>query len=99
MVTASGGRLSHRRSLAEAEAVHLGCAPLDLDDSLSTQLTQLLSPDECKRAAKFAFDRARRRYVDGRGVLRLIQSSYIGYTPDTLTRHSRNQTGIFNSAG
>jgi 4'-phosphopantetheinyl transferase len=54
---------------------------LDLPQSLLLDLEGLLSPDEHKRAERFAYDHLRRRYIAGRGQLRLLLGSYLQIAP------------------
>ncbi len=44
----------------------------------------LLSVDEVERARSFFFDRDRRRYIIGRGILRMLLSRYLGCAPHEL---------------
>ncbi|MPZ36358.1 MAG: 4'-phosphopantetheinyl transferase superfamily protein [Rhodospirillales bacterium] len=67
--------LRHERCmLPEAGNVHLWHASLDEIDPDSTNL----SMEECARAARFRFDRHKRRYVASRIFLRLVLSAYSG---------------------
>jgi 4'-phosphopantetheinyl transferase len=43
-----------------------------------------LSDDECERAARFRFDRDRRRFVAGRSALRSLVGSYLDVAPDEV---------------
>lgn len=60
------------------EAAHVWCLPLDVPESFLTELWTLLSEDERQRAARFLFDKHRRRFVACRGQVRKILSSYLG---------------------
>lgn len=53
-------------------------------DAAVAELHRLLSPDEAARAAKFYFDRDRRRFVVGRGVLRVLLARYLDCPPDDI---------------
>lgn len=44
-------------------------------------LARLLSADEAERAARFRFDRHRRRFTVGRGALRVLLGRYLGVPP------------------
>ncbi len=44
-------------------------------------MTALISPDEAERARSFYFDRDRRRFVVGRGILRILLGRYLGCAP------------------
>jgi 4'-phosphopantetheinyl transferase len=47
-------------------------------------LSAVLSPDERARAARFRFERDRRRFVAARGLLRMLLSTYAGREPASL---------------
>jgi 4'-phosphopantetheinyl transferase len=53
-------------------------APLDLPSAEVETLSRLLSPDERERAARFVFERDRRRYVAARGTLRRLLGAELG---------------------
>lgn len=53
------------------------------EDSVSGML-ETLSPDERARAARFRFDRHRRRYVRGRFVLRRLLAACLGAAPGEI---------------
>lgn len=67
--------------------VHLWRMRLDLPDACVSSLRRLLSPDEQARADRYRFDRDRRRYVVGRGVLRRLLGYYVGEEPGRLRFH------------
>jgi 4'-phosphopantetheinyl transferase len=48
-------------------------------------LSHVLSPEECERAARFLHDAPRRQFVAARASLRLILSRYTGTPPESLT--------------
>jgi 4'-phosphopantetheinyl transferase len=75
------GHIRCHPSLEGTSDVHLWSAPLDLGPDVCAQLAPLLSPDEIERASRFVFDRDRRRYALGRGVLRLLLSAYTAPAP------------------
>jgi 4'-phosphopantetheinyl transferase len=58
--------------------VHLWYADLDPPPAVVASLRPLLSPDELERAARFRFEKHRRRYVVRRGQLRRLLGSYLG---------------------
>jgi 4'-phosphopantetheinyl transferase len=64
--------------------VHVWRTPLDLPHNTLYQLAATLTPDEQLRAERFRFERDRRRFVVGRGVLRHILSRYQLITPEQL---------------
>ena len=57
---------------------------IDLDAPGAEAGAALLSSDETARAARFAFDRHRRRFIAGRAGLRRILAAETGHTPETL---------------
>src|SRR5262245_54211594 len=59
------------RMLAGSEA-HVWKLPLDIDTNTFAYVADFLSPDEKKKADRFQFDIHRRRFIAGRGLLRLI---------------------------
>src|SRR5262245_27248229 len=58
----------------EASEVDVWRASLDHGPACHEELWSLLAPDECDRAGRFHFERDRRRFVAGRGLLRVILS-------------------------
>jgi 4'-phosphopantetheinyl transferase len=77
--------------LSEDE-VHVWRADLNLSASRIEQLAQILSPDEQLRAGKFYFERDRKRFIAGRGILRTILSRYLDLDP-TLLQFSYSSRG------
>lgn len=77
-------------SLAPAELVlsspdvHVWCASLEQSDVQVQQLAQTLSEDEQARANRFYFERDRKHFTVGRGLLRTILSRYTGIAPNQL---------------
>lgn len=59
-------------------AVHVWSAPLDQPAEVLRHFEGLLSPDEVARAERFVFDKTRRHFIAGRGLLRSILSWYAG---------------------
>lgn len=53
------------------------CLPLDLAESRIAELAGLLSPDERARAARYHFDRHRRRFIACRAQVRTILADYL----------------------
>jgi 4'-phosphopantetheinyl transferase len=70
--------------LTEGE-LHVWQAQLDTIEHEQLALGRLLSPDERERAARFLFERDRRRYVAGRGILRSILGRYQRRPPDEIS--------------
>ena len=66
------------------EEVHIWRTSLEQPAGLVHQLSQLLSHDEQTRAARFHFERDRRRFIVGRGALRIMVSRYLSVDPDQL---------------
>ena len=58
-------------------SVHVWRAWLDLRDDEVKPLASLLAPEESARAARFAFERDRRRFVAGRAILRSLLARYL----------------------
>lgn len=69
----------------EPGEVHVWRVPLDPPPELVAELRALLSADEAARADRFHFDRHRRRYTVGRGVLRRLLAAYAGAEPGSLS--------------
>jgi phosphopantetheinyl transferase len=59
-------------------------ATLDVDSEAANRLEAHLAPDELSRAARFRFERDRRRFVVRRGLLREWLASRIGGEPRSL---------------
>jgi 4'-phosphopantetheinyl transferase len=60
------------------DEVHVRIASLDRRQSEMKYFENILAEDEIKRANRFHFKRDRERFVAGRGLLRMILSSYVG---------------------
>ena len=65
--------------------VHVWRARLDAAPTVA--LHRYLSVDELDRAAAFVFERDRRRFCAGRGVLRTVLAQYMHTRPGDLTIH------------
>jgi 4'-phosphopantetheinyl transferase len=59
-------------------------AALDQPAEVVQRLHGLLAADERSRADRFHFDRDRRRFIVGRGVLRSLLGSYVHQPPDRI---------------
>jgi 4'-phosphopantetheinyl transferase len=70
-----------RRSNVDLRVWH---AVLDVDPLLLQQLAAPLSDDEHARAARFYFERDRRRYLVARGILRSILGSLLSVEPSRI---------------
>jgi 4'-phosphopantetheinyl transferase len=66
------------------DELHVWRASLARTPSELTRLWGWLSVDERERARRFRFERDRSRYVAGRGLLRLLLSSYLDRAPEAL---------------
>lgn len=64
--------------------VHVWRAALDQPNPWEQQLAQTLSEDEFMKAKRFCFDRDRRHFIVGRGVLRTIIGLYLNMEPSRL---------------
>ncbi len=68
--------------------VHVWRASLDPPARHLEGLLRVLSDAERRRAAQFCFERDRRWFIAGRGVVRMILGSYLAILPDRLTFHA-----------
>src|SRR5689334_9807148 len=68
----------------EENQVHVWRAALERSQARWGMLQNTLSPDELERAARFHFDKDRRHFVSGRGILRTILGSYLKVAPHSL---------------
>ena len=66
------------------EEFHVWRASLDQPASRIQRLAQLLTLDERERAERFNFALHRRRFIVGRGILRMILSGYLDIAPERL---------------
>ncbi len=67
-----------------SDDVHVWKTPLDLDSAQLDPLAVLLSPAEQARAARFRFERDRRRFIAARGFLRSLLGRYLGANPRAI---------------
>ncbi|MDY7093067.1 MAG: 4'-phosphopantetheinyl transferase superfamily protein [Acidobacteriota bacterium] len=72
--------------LAEGE-LHVWAVPLAPPQERVQRLEKLLAQDELDRAYRFRFERHRRRFIVGRGVLRELLGAYLSAPPEQLTFH------------
>jgi len=70
-----------------AGEVDVWSVALDGSPEYAGDLQVTLSADERDRAARFHFDRDRRRYIRARGVLRRLLAAYLGTDARELTFH------------
>ncbi len=66
------------------DVVHVWYLPLELAAKQVEELHACLSPDERERAARYHFDRHRRRFVACRGQVRRILAGYLNDRADAL---------------
>jgi 4'-phosphopantetheinyl transferase len=67
-----------------ADEVHAWLFPLDAPVRPIDDLALLLDDAERQRAARFVFERDRRRFIAGRGMLRLLLGRHAGIDPARL---------------
>jgi len=85
-------------SLSEKE-IHIWCAALDLPIINFEKLNEALCREERLKAERFHFERERRRFIVGRGILRRILSHYLSIRPvDLQFSYGENgKPGLTNS--
>src|SRR5262245_15088668 len=66
------------------DEVHVWRATLDWPVDSLAGLERTLSADEEQRMRRFRFEDDRRRYLVGRGLLRLLLGQYLGLPPHQL---------------
>ena len=66
------------------DEVHVCIASLDRPQSDMKYFENILADDEINRASRFHFHRDRERFIAGRGLLRVILSSYMGASPGEI---------------
>jgi 4'-phosphopantetheinyl transferase len=64
--------------------IHVWRASLSVDQATLRSLESTLSNDEKQRAARFAFERDRDRYIAARGILRDLLGRYLRCGPQTI---------------
>lgn len=64
--------------------VHVWRASLEQPEALTQQLAQTLSEDERTRASRFYFERDRKHFIVGRGLLRTLLGRYLSLEPTQL---------------
>jgi 4'-phosphopantetheinyl transferase len=68
----------------KSDEIHVWRASLDQSVSQFYRLRETLSTDERMRAERFYFERDRKHFVAGRGILRTILGRYLNVEPDRL---------------
>ena len=83
------------------DEVHVRIASLDWPKSEMKHFENILAEDEINRANRFHFKKDRERFVAGRGLLRMILSSYVGLPPGEIifTYGSRGKPGLARQEG
>jgi 4'-phosphopantetheinyl transferase len=83
------------------DEVHVRIASLDCPQSEMKYFEKILAEDEIKRANRFHFKVDRERFVAGRGMLRVILSSYLGVPPREIsfTYGSHGKPGLKRQDG
>lgn len=78
--------------------VHVWRAGLDLPTLQIEKLAKTLSPDEAERANRFYFERDRKHFTAGRGILRTILGQYLDLNPAQIQfcYTSRGKPGLAN---
>jgi 4'-phosphopantetheinyl transferase len=66
-------------------ALHLWCAPLDVEESTLAAMADTLDSGESARADAFRFDVQRNRYVAAHGAMRRILSAYLEMPPADIS--------------
>lgn len=64
--------------------VHVWRASLDQSPESVARLAELLGEDERERAARFFFEKDRRRFTVARGILRTLLAGYLGIRPEAV---------------
>src|SRR4051812_16475273 len=68
----------------EPDDAHLWRVSLTASDQSVQAFAETLSADERQRADSFRFEKLRRRFIIGRGVLRALLGQYLGRAPGNL---------------
>ncbi|MCB1055772.1 MAG: 4'-phosphopantetheinyl transferase superfamily protein [Acidobacteria bacterium] len=69
------------------DELHVYAVSLAPPPETVAELETLLTPDEVERAYRFRFERHRRRFIVGRGVLRRLLGAYLDVPPGELRFH------------
>src|SRR4051812_36492284 len=68
----------------DSVAIRIWQAELDRPDRQTEALANLLSADESARADRFRFEIHRKRFIVGRGLLRVLLGRTLGVAPETI---------------
>ena len=84
-----------------ADEVHVWVAALDEDDGENASPLAVLTDDERVRAERLVHEATRRRFVAGRGFLRLLLGRYLSVPPTRVifTQGPRGKPGLAESPG
>src|SRR3954470_18174603 len=63
------------------DEVQVWVASLEKPPEVVAEFSSLLSPDEKDRAGRFYFERDRKRYIVGRGLLRMLLGAFLAVKP------------------
>lgn len=77
-------RLGDAEVVLAPDELHVWAVSLAPSPETVAQLETLLASDEIERAYRFRFERHRRRFIVGRGVLRQLLGAYLGVAPREL---------------
>jgi 4'-phosphopantetheinyl transferase len=84
------------------DELHVWLVPLDPPPAALARLAGRLSPDERRRAARFRFERDRRRFQAARGALRELLAGYLDERPERIRfvegRHGKPELAEAGSA-
>ncbi len=72
------------KPVTEADTVHLWRVDLDPSRSSPETLKRILTPEECRRAERYHFERDQKRFIIGRGMLRTILGAYLSLAPEKV---------------
>ncbi len=83
------------------DEVHVRIASLDRPQSEMKYFQDILAEEEINRANRFHFHRDGERFIAGRGLLRVILSSYMGVSPGEIifTYSSHGKPGLKRQDG
>jgi 4'-phosphopantetheinyl transferase len=70
--------------IPDTGVVHVWSLDLRLPPPVTALMADYLSHDERQRAARFRFERHRKRYVAGRGFLRMLLAACLDTSPESL---------------
>ena len=85
MIVAESSSISPRYSMSlSAHDVHVWRLRLEQPELCAGEFVSMLSGEERRRATRFRFEKDRKRFIAGRGVLRLILAFYLNTEPEQL---------------